>query len=266
MTPVVYSRWIPPMILPLFTLGLIMGSFLNVCIDRIPRNQSVVTPRSHCDFCGRPLGLLDLLPVFSFLILKGRCRYCQGSLNPRMPFVELITGSLYVALLFRFGLQWRLLLYGILTSVLIAVSIIDLEWMIIPDPLVILGVCAAMIFIFCGQGPDIFDALTGAVAGGGFLFMMGVCSKWILKKDGMGGGDIKLMAMSGLYLGWRYTLLALVFASALGGIAALALVLKDRKNLQAEMPFGPLLSIGVLCAVFFGNSVLEVYLRRFSGG
>jgi leader peptidase (prepilin peptidase)/N-methyltransferase len=211
------------------------------------------------------LGLPDLIPVFSFLILKGRCRYCQSPLNPRAPFVELITGSLYVALLFRFGAQWRLLLYGILASVLIVISITDLEWMTVPDPVVILGVCPAMIFIFFGQGPNVFDALTGALAGGGFLLIMGVFSKWVLRKEGMGGGDIKLMAMSGLYLGWRHTLLSLAFASALGGAAALILVLKDKKNLQAEIPFGPFLSIGVLCAVFFGNSVMDFYTGRFLG-
>jgi leader peptidase (prepilin peptidase)/N-methyltransferase len=179
--------------------------------------------------------------------------------------VELITGGLYIALLFRFGAQWRLLLYGILASVLIVISITDLEWMIIPDPVVILGVCAVMIFIFFGQGPNALDALIGLLTGGGFLLLMGVFSKWVLKKDGMGGGDIKLMAMSGLYLGWRHTLLALVFASALGGVAALALVLRDKKNLQAEMPFGPLLSIGILCAVFFGNAVLDFYTGRLLG-
>jgi leader peptidase (prepilin peptidase)/N-methyltransferase len=260
-----YSHWIPALILPVFALGLLAGSFLNVCIDRIPRKKSIVFPGSCCDFCGRPLGWADLIPVVSYLVLKGRCRYCQTALTPRMPFVELAAGLLYVALLLRFGLQWRLLLFGVLASVLVVVSIVDLEWMIIPDEVLILGACTALGFIAAKQGPSVWDALTGALAGGGLLWLMGLFSAVVLKKEGMGGGDIKLMAMAGLYFGWRWVLLSLLFASVAGGIIAAALVVKDRANLRKEIPFGPLLSLGILCSVFFGDVILELYIQRLLG-
>jgi leader peptidase (prepilin peptidase)/N-methyltransferase len=250
------------LILPVFMLGLLTGSFLNVCIDRIPRKKSIVFPGSSCDFCGRPLGWADLIPVVSYLVLKGRCRYCQMSLTPRMPFVELATGLLYVALLLRFGLQGRLLLFGILTSVLTVASIVDLEWMIIPDEVVIFGACAALGFIVFKQGPSVWDALAGALAGGGILWLMGLFSLVILKKEGMGGGDVKLMAMAGLYFGWRWVALSLLFASVSGGIIAVALVARDRANLRKEIPFGPLLSLGILCSLFFGDVILRLYIQR----
>jgi leader peptidase (prepilin peptidase)/N-methyltransferase len=182
-----------------------------------------------------------------------------------MPFVELVTGLLYVALLLRFGLQWALPMFGVLASVLVVASIVDLEWMIIPDEVVIFGACTALVFIVFKQGPSVWDALAGALAGGGLLFFLGLFSRALLKKEGMGGGDIKLMAMAGLFFGWRYVLLSLLLAAVAGGIIAAALVAKDRANLRKEIPFGPLLSLGILCSVFFGDMILGWYVQRWLG-
>jgi len=144
----------------------------------------------------------------------------------------------------------------VLTSILIAASFVDLEWMIIPDSFVITGCVFGIVFVLSGQGPSITDAIAGLFLGAGFLIALGYLSLWLLKKEGMGGGDIKLMGMAGLYLGWRYTLLSLFLASIMGGIISLGLIIRDRKKLDAQIPFGPLLSLGILCSVFFADNII----------
>lgn len=246
-----------------FLLGICIGSFLNVCIYRIPRGQSIVFPGSKCPSCGTRLGAWDLIPLLSFLLLKAKCRHCGVSVSCRYFLVELLTGIIFVSIYLRYGLIWQTPIFWILASILIAISFIDYEFHIIPNGLVLTGLVAALAANTAGYNTSFLDGVYGLAVGAGFLGTVALASLLILKKEGMGGGDIKLMAMVGLFIGWQATLLALmlsVLSAAFVSLLLMALRLLKRGD---HIPFGPFLAIGSIVTILYGNEIINWYFRAF---
>ena len=243
--------------------GLVLGSFLNVCIWRIPRGESIVTPPSHCGACGARLRPLDLVPVLSYLCLGGRCRYCQARIALRYPLVELLAAGLLAGLYIHTGLSWLFGFYGVLFLLLIAVSLIDLDHQIIPDSLVIAGAIAGLTMNIAGAGIGIVEGLLGALTGGGILLLIALGALYLSKKEGMGGGDVKLMAMAGLFFGWKMTLVSLFLSVCIAAVVGIALLVSGKKKRQDAIPLGPFLSLGIVLTVFWGEGLLAWYLTHF---
>ena len=240
--------------LSIFAFGLLIGSFLNVCIWRIPREESIVFPSSHCPSCNHSISAYDNLPVLSFLWLRGRCRHCRTLIPWRYPVVELANGVGYVALFFRYGLEWETLVYAVLFSALLVITLIDLDHQIIPDritlPGMVLGLTAAATILPTG----FISGLAGLLLGGGLFYLIAV-----LSRGGMGGGDIKMIAMVGAFLGWKAVLFT-TFAGALSGsVVGVFLLLFWGKNRKTQVPFGPFLSLGAVIFLFQGQEIIKWY-------
>ncbi len=203
------------MLIVTLLLGTIIGSFLNVCIYRIPLKDSIAFPSSHCSKCNTSLRALDLVPVFSFLFIKGKCRYCGEKISYQYPLIELLNGLLYLGVYLKFGLTLEFLAYSILCSILIVAAIIDYYHQIIPDTINIFGFVCGFIFhvINFSSLLNFLQYLFGFLVGGGFLLLIAVVTK-----GAMGGGDIKFMAMLGFWLGWKLALLNLFLSFILGGV------------------------------------------------
>ncbi|HOM03072.1 MAG TPA: prepilin peptidase [Acetivibrio sp.] len=249
--------------------GLFIGSFLNVCIYRIPNNESIVKPRSHCMKCGHTLGVLDLVPVFSYVFLRGRCRYCGEKISPRYALVEMLTSVVYVILLWKFGLTVDFLASAYLMSILIAVFFTDVDHMIIPNGLVIAALIGGVpLFVYNILRPvDIYgdrnwwNPLLGALIGFGFLLLIGVLGYLVYKTDeAMGGGDIKLFAPIGLFLGWKMTIMTLFISFVTAGVISIILLLLKKKDRKSTFVFGPFIVIGTFCTYLFGWELLNWYI------
>ena len=239
-----------------FIFGLVIGSFLNVCIYRLPRGESIISPGSHCPHCGHLLGFLDLIPLISFLILNRKCRYCGKEISPRYFFVELITAILFLAVYVRFMVYERSVLlfipYLILCSGLVVITFIDLEHKIIPDKITYPGIVAGLIISLFSR--SFLSSLFGLAIGGGILYLIVV-----LSRGGMGGGDVKLAAMLGAFLGWRLILLNLFLSFLFGGIIAVILLLLKLKGRKDYIPFGPYLALAGVVTIFWGRQILFWY-------
>lgn len=236
-------------------LGLITGSFLNLCIYRLPRKESILYRPSHCPLCGKKLKYRDLIPLASYLLLRGRCRTCSSTINLRYPLVEIITGLVFwLTFLYR-GLDIILLKNLFIFSLLIIILFIDLEYHIIPNRLV--GLFFLWAFLWQILLPEItwLDAFGGAFLGGGFLLLVAIISK-----GGMGGGDIKLMGAAGLYLGTSLTALALFTGFIGGSLLGIILILLKIKSRKDSIPFGPFLSLGIIIAYLWGAEMVKIYL------
>jgi leader peptidase (prepilin peptidase)/N-methyltransferase len=236
-------------------LGLCVGSFLNVVIYRLPRGESIVSGRSHCTHCDKAIAWYDLIPLLSYLLLGGRCRYCKTVISRCYPLVECLTAGLFLALFLHFGLHPILSKYLFLTALLVAVSFIDLEHFLIPNRLVLAGVILGIGFDFFIPDISFWSALLGAVTCSGFLFLVALVSR-----GGMGLGDVKLAVVTGLFLGWPegpVGLLAGVCAGGLLGIVLLATGIKGRKD---PVPFGPFIALGAMIALFWGREILFLLL------
>lgn len=243
------------MLILIFIYGLLIGSFLNVCIYRIPEGKSIVFPGSSCGSCHTSLKAMDLIPILSWLMTKGTCRYCGEKVSIQYPLVELMTGVLTV-LIFQFtGLNLSFLWACFLLWSGIVVALIDLKHELIPDRLnMVIGIGGLLHYMVQIGQTQTFTVwpLLGALLGGGFLLLLAFVST-------MGGGDIKYMAAAGLFLGPALTALALYIGFILGGLAALVLLLTKRVKRGTHIPFGPYLVIGVVFAYLFGNQLLSVY-------
>ncbi|HHW42818.1 MAG TPA: prepilin peptidase [Desulfotomaculum sp.] len=237
--------------------ALTVGSFLNVCIYRLPRGESITFPPSRCPHCGHRLAARDLVPLFSYLWLKGRCRYCGSGISPCYPLVEALTGVLFTVLYLRFGVSLLLLKYLFLTSVLIVLSFIDLEHYLIPDRVVIFALAGGAIINLLTRDLTFLSALLGLAAPAAFLLLLAVASR-----GGMGGGDIKLAAVIGLFLGWPLGLLAVFLGCLLGGLVGAVLLLARVKGRNDAIPFGPFLAAGTLVTMLWGQQILAWYLGK----
>jgi len=240
-------------------MGAVIGSFLNVVIVRLPRNESLVAPRSRCPLCGAELHWFDNIPLLSFLALRGRCRNCGGPISWRYPIVEAATALAFALAAWRTPPTADLLVAWFFLAALVAVTAIDLEHQIIPDLITLPGILLGFVTSFLGTRVSWVDSLLGILAGGGILFAVVV-----LSGGGMGGGDMKLGAMMGAFLGYKLALLALFLAAILGGVVALGLLSTGIRRRKDPIPFGPFLAIAAAVAMLWGETILTWYLRVFS--
>ncbi|MCA9471294.1 MAG: A24 family peptidase [Nitrospirales bacterium] len=246
-----------------FFFGLLFGSFLTVCVYRIPRELSIVFPRSACLHCEQTIPWYDNIPVLSFLLLRGRCRQCQAPILPRYPLIELSNALGYMAILWRFGWTWESLIYAIFFSALLVITWIDWDHQIIPDvislPGILLGVLAASTVLPTG----LLNSIVGILVGGGVLLFMAWLSPYLFGKEGLGGGDIKLLAMVGAFLGWQAALTTLMFASIVGSILGIILLSCKIVKRGQYIPFGPYLALGAIISLFWGPALTDWYFGRF---
>lgn len=244
-----------------FVCGAIIGSFLNVCIYRLPAGESIVFPSSHCPGCGVPISYRDNIPLLGYLLLRGRCRACGSAISLRYPLVEALAGVAMVLLLYRFGVSPALVVYGSFMAALIVISFIDLDHQIIPDVISLPGIVVGLVCSALGQGPPFVASVVGALVGGGILYAVAVGYHAITGREGMGGGDIKLLAMIGAFLGWRAVLVTLIVGSFSGALVGVVLIVARGTDARMPIPFGPFLALGAVCALAFGERLIEWYLR-----
>ena len=243
-----------------FIFGLVIGSFLNVCIHRLPASQSIVHPRSRCPQCGHLIRVYDNIPVLSYLLLRGRCRDCGARISLRYPVVELLSGAFAAMALARFGLGWQALLMYALIAAFLVITFIDLDHRIIPDVITLPGIPIGLAASF---GPGMIsplESLVGILAGGGSLFLVAWGYQLVTQREGMGGGDIKLLAMIGAFIGWKGVLLTIFIASLTGTLAGMALIFRRRGDMKLAVPFGPFLAVGAIAYLFMGPELMSWYL------
>lgn len=240
--------------------GLIIGSFLNVVILRLPdENASIVFPASHCPKCGHNLSWYENIPVLSYCILAGKCRSCKASISIQYPMVELLTAILAVGCIYRFGISFTAAGYFIFCAALVVIIWIDIHHQIIPDIISLPGIILGFLFSFINPAVSWKSSLIGLLVGGGILYSIAWLYYIIRKQDGMGGGDIKLLAMLGAFLGWQSLPFIILVSSFTGTIGGLATMIKQRKGGQTRIPFGPFLAGAALCYLFFMNEVGRLY-------
>lgn len=250
-----------------FIIGTVMGSFYNVVIYRVPEKKSIVKHRSSCGSCGTVLKPVDLVPIFSYLFLRGKCRYCKQRISIQYPFVELITGLLFVLLYLKFSLSIEFLFSAYLVSILIIMFFIDLKHLIIPNGLVItalIGGLALFVVRFfytdsiIGNAPW-YGSLLGAVIPSGFLLLVAILGYFAYKGEAMGLGDVKILIPIGLFLGLELSVLALFLSMFVGGITGLILIITGIKDRKSQIPFGPFIVIGSLISILYGNEILAAW-------
>lgn len=237
-----------------FIYGLFIGSFLNVCIFRIPAGISLVKPPSSCGSCGHRLNYIDMLPVINYIINRGKCKYCKSPYSMQYPLIELLNGILYLLIALKYGFNLNSILYCIIVSLLIVVSMIDLKHKIIPDGLIITGAIIGIIFILLDR-TIIFDRLIGLGIGLGLFLAIAVLT------NAMGGGDIKLMSVLGLIFGIKGMLFIILFSFVIGAIISVELLTLKIKSRKDEIPFGPFISLSALIYIFYGTEIINWYLN-----
>lgn len=244
-----------------FSIGAIVGSFLNVCIYRLPRHESILFPASHCPNCGKSIRFYDNIPLLSYIILRGKCRNCKRGISPRYPFIEGISGLLAVAIVIKYGLTLHSLLLLLFIFCLIIITFIDLDYQIIPDILSIPGIIAGIGASFLLPTISWTDSMLGILAGGGFLFIIAITYKWLTNRDGMGGGDIKLLAMAGAWLGFKAIPFILLISSFIGALIGSISLLLAKKSFRYRIPFGPFISIAAIIYILFGREIVNWYIN-----
>ena len=239
--------------------GMVFGSFLNVVVHRLPRGMSLLRPGSHCPACGTPVRWFDNVPVLSYLLLGGRCRACRVAISPRYPLVELASGALTVAVVARFGLTLSGLEAMLLVMLLLPLAFIDLEHHLLPDVLTLPGIAVGLAGSLAGGLVPLLDAATGAAVGAAVPYAVIVIYRWLRGAEGMGLGDVKLLAMIGAFLGWRGVLLTLGLAATAGALLGLTLIALGRGRRDTELPFGTFLAFAAMIVLFAGNRLLIVF-------
>ena len=272
----------PSTLIPIFIFlfGLIIGSFLNVCILRIPGGKSIVTPASACPKCGTPIRPYDNIPVISWLLLRGKCRKCKTSISPMYPIVELLTGLLFFACYKAFGLTLETLKWAAFSAIMIVLVFTDLRERLLPDVVNFTGFGIGLALSFVTQPSDgtalwlankmfdfpppapvlsFVDAILGAALGSGLLWAVSEGYFRLRGREGMGLGDVKMMLMAGAFLGAKRTLLTIFAGAVLGSVLGIAFILLRRKGSDYELPFGTFLGAAALLVVFFGTPVVNWY-------
>ena len=264
--------------------GFIVGSFLNVCIVRLPHGRSVNFPRSHCPNCKKQIAFYDNIPILSYLILRGKCRHCRHKISARYPAVEIATGLISLLLYLKFGLSLQWGIYLVFCSALLVLALIDVDHRILPDAITLNGIWAGIVASIVLAHSDGFvsrilhwagievsnprlialiGSVFGLVIGGGLLWLVGEAFYRIRGIEGMGFGDVKMMAMVGAFLGAPLTLFTIMFGSLVGSIIGIALIRFGGKTREYELPFGTFLGIGAIVAVLYGNDLIRLYIDRF---
>jgi leader peptidase (prepilin peptidase) / N-methyltransferase len=240
--------------------GAMVGSFLNVCIFRLPKEESIIWPGSHCPHCKKPIKFYDNMPLISYILLGGKCRYCKGGISPQYPLVEGITALSSLFLYVKFGPSVDYFIYFILVAALIVITVIDLYHQIIPDVISLPGIGVGLLASLINPHITFLDSLIGVLLGGGSLFLVATLYQWLFKREGMGGGDVKLLAMIGAFLGWKAVILTILLSSLIGSITGILIMILKGKDFKYAIPFGPFLSLGAVIALFWGENLISWYL------
>ncbi len=248
----------------IFIFGMCIGSFVNVCIYRLPASKSIIDPpRSICPNCGSIIRFYDNIPVLSYLWLKGRCRNCNKPISFRYPLVEIISGAFALCTFLKFGPTLEALVYFAFITALVAITFIDIDHQLIPDLITIPGIPVSFLASFVLPSITYKESLLGLLAGGGSLLLVGWAYYLIKKAEGMGGGDIKLMAMIGAIVGWKGVLFTIFVSSLVGTLVGITIMLRTKKGMKIAVPFGPFLSIGAIIYIFFGPGLIYWYFHFF---
>jgi leader peptidase (prepilin peptidase)/N-methyltransferase len=247
-----------PLEIIIVLIGAAIGSFLNVCIRRIPARESLVLPSSHCPKCLHPIKYYDNIPIISYFLLKGKCRNCGERISLQYPIVETLTAIISILLFWKFGLTLKLLFFFIFCCVLIIIAFIDLEHQIIPDILTLPGIPLFFLMAVFAIGIPWLAAALGVLIGGGILYLIAFGYELLTKREGMGGGDIKLLAMLGAFFGWKSLLFILFVSSFLGALVGIAVMLIKRKDMRYAVPFGPFLSLSAFAYIFWGDEFIRL--------
>ncbi|MFV9646025.1 MAG: prepilin peptidase [Desulfobacterales bacterium] len=239
-----------------------IGSFVNVCIYRLPASKSIIDPsRSICPKCGSIIRFYDNIPVLSYLWLKGRCRNCNKPISFRYPLVEIISGVFALCTFLKFGPTLEALVYFAFITALVVITFIDIDHQIIPDLITLPGIPVCFLASFALPSITYKESLLGLLAGGGSLLLVGWTYYLIKKAEGMGGGDIKLMAMIGAMVGWKGVLFTIFVSSLVGTLVGITIMLRTKKGMKIAVPFGPFLSIGAITYIFWGPSLISWYFN-----
>ncbi|MCK4249558.1 MAG: prepilin peptidase [Candidatus Omnitrophica bacterium] len=258
-----------------FIFGSLVGSFLNVCIWRMPREESIISPGSHCPKCNHSIKWYDNIPLVSLILLKAECRYCKAGISFRYFLIELLTASLFVLFFYYFRTDLpRFFIYIAVVSSLIAATFIDFDYQIIPDEITLGGLAAgiivSLVYPYLHQTPFLFESwplwrrigysgfqsVLGALAGGGSIYLIGVAGTLAFKKESMGGGDVKLMAMLGAFMGWKMVLLTFFIAPFFGSVVGIIMKIKTKAEI---MPYGPYLSLAAIISMIWGQEILSYF-------
>jgi leader peptidase (prepilin peptidase)/N-methyltransferase len=240
--------------------GAIIGSFLNVCICRLPKDESIVSPGSHCPQCKNPIRVYDNIPLVSYVLLGGKCRYCRRPISMQYPLVEGVTALASFSMFMKFGPSFQYLYFFAFLCSLIVITVIDLYHQIIPDVISLPGIAVGLLGAFALPQRSFLQAFVGMLLGGGSLFVVATVYQWVLKREGMGGGDVKLLAMIGAFLGWKAVILTIVLSSLIGSVVGILLMVAKGKDFKYAIPFGPFLSLAAVLALFYGESMIRWYV------
>ena len=244
----------------IFILGLIVGSFSNVCVYRIPKNESIIFPASRCPKCSSPIKPVDNIPLLSYILLKGRCRNCGNKISTQYPIVEFLTGLIYLIICLIYGLSIQSLIYIILSSALIIIAFIDLNEQIVPDVISLPGIAIGFIISFFVPYISFINSALGVLVGGGIILIIALGGSAIFKKEAMGGGDVKLAAMIGAFLGWRYIIISLFLGFFLGALTGIILIMAKIKSREDVVPFGPFIVLGSFISLLWGEQIISWYI------
>lgn len=242
----------------IFIFGLLWGSFFNVCIVRLPKNESVIWGRSACPQCKSLIPWFCNIPLFSYLLLKGKCRDCKTPISAEYPIVELLSGLMFLGLFLYFDWSKELIANWVFCSALLVISVIDLHHQIIPDEISLPGILVGFLFALWVGKISWVESLLGILLGGGSFLLIAWGYEKISKREGLGGGDIKLLGMIGAWLGVKSLLIVIVLSSLLGSIVGIGAMVFQKKDFKTAIPFGPFLALGALAYLFFGNELQAI--------
>lgn len=240
-------------------IGLVIGSYLNVLVHRLPRGKSTVLPRSRCPYCQGAIRARDNVPILSFLLLRGRCRHCRAPISWRYPLIEALTALLFVASFRQFGLHLELVAALVFCCLMVLLAAIDVEHFLLPDRLTLGGIVVGLAFQVWLPQPGLVAAIIGTLIGAGILILVINFWYWLRGEEGMGIGDVNMLAAIGAFLGWSGVLTTLVLATASGALVGLAMMIAGRLGLQSRLPFGFFLALGAVLSLFFGEDLIAVY-------
>lgn len=240
-------------------LGLLLGSFFNVCIYRVPRGESIAFPPSHCTSCNNKIRGYDLIPIISYILLKGKCRYCGEKISLRYPAVEILTAAMFYLVYLKYGLSFFTIKFIVLVALLIVIGMIDLDTTDVYFSTTLTGIIFGLGFIIVGYffNLSIMEFILGGIAAGGFIATI------ILLTKGMGWGDAEICLMCGLFLGFKLSIVMLLLSFIIGGIAGIGLIVLKIKNRKDYIPFGPFIAVSCLLTLFFGQHILNYYITMF---
>lgn len=248
-----------------FIFGCCLGSFFNVVVYRVPEGLSLVRPGSRCPHCLHEIAFYDNIPILSYLLLRGRCRYCRGRISPRYPFIEALTGVFALLLFRRYGWHAQFPIEFLFVSVLLIVAFIDLDTFTIPDVFSVSGIVAGFVFSFLTPRLSWTDSLLGLLLGGGLFYAIAAGYQAIRHQEGLGGGDVKLLGMIGAFVGWAGVVFTILVASVVGALVGIVVMRRSGEGMKTMVPFGPFLSLGAVCYIFVGRSFYAWYLGEMFG-